>query len=294
MASDPLTPAEQAAEAARGSFSTGCNCAESVLENVAIALDLGDGAIARSAGYAWTGGIDESGCLCGALSAVVSLAGQVAAAEGGTEAEQRARARELADEVRREFVGRWRGTCCGVVRHGLEFGTPECLENCSSVTAFATELAVEVLGRERDVKPTGTAVWLRIALATGTGVLLGLEKAWAQALLSGVSDSGIAATVAGAALCGLAWGVLAATRIDARRRLARIGRAVAAASVTLAALLALATALAPASSVTAGKRVASALGVPSMALLLGAIWVIVPAAWAAPAVFNLARRRGAR
>jgi C_GCAxxG_C_C family probable redox protein len=294
MASEILTPAEQAAEAAHGSFSTGCNCAESVLEHVASSLDLGDDAIARSSGYAWTGGIDESGCLCGALAAAVSLAGQVAAREGGTEAQQRARARVLADEIRREFVGEWQGTCCRVVRHGLEFGTAECKENCGSVTAFTTQLAVEVLGRDREVTELGTKAWLRVTRAAGTGVLLGLQVAWMLALLADPGTAAIAAIFAVIGAVGLAWGIATAGRIDVRRRLARVGRAVAAASGVIAVVLAVLSALAPVVAIAANQRAADALGVPALAPLVGALWVVVPAAWAAPALFNLARRRGAR
>lgn len=296
MASDAPTPAEQAAEVARGSYSTGCNCAESVLDAVAAALDLGDDALARSSGYAWTGGIDESGCLCGALSAAVSLAGQVAAAEGGTVAQQRALARQLAEEMRREFVARWRGTCCRIVRDGREFGTPECAANCEEVTAFTTALAIDVLGRRREARALATPPALRVAAAASTGALLGLEGAWLAAALVGDSaaPAPLATSVVLAAIAGLGWGALAAASIDARRALARPGRWFAAASVALSAALALAGALSPATATAASARVATALGLRAAAPLLGALWVLVPLAWAAPAVFNLARRRGAR
>ena len=296
MASELRSPAEQAAEVARGSYSNGCNCAESVLDSVAAALDLGDDALARSSGYAWTGGIDESGCLCGALSAAVSLAGQVAAADGGTVAQQRLLARQLADELRRTFIVRWRGTCCRIVRDGREFGTPECAANCEEVTAFTTQLAIDVLANRREPRSLATPPIRRVAATVGTGALLGLEAAWLVAVLGGEAVGAGALLGVGAlpVLAGASWGALAAARTDARRALARPGRMLAAAAIALAALVALAGVLAPSVATAANARVASALGASALAPLLGVLWVLVPVAWASPAVFNLARRRGAR
>jgi C_GCAxxG_C_C family probable redox protein len=285
----PIPEALDAAERARGAYSIGCNCAESVLHSVAEALDLAEDALPATSGYAWTGGIDESGCLCGALAAAVSLAGQVAAAEGGTEAEQRARARVLADEIRSEFESHWRGTCCRIVRHGLEFGTPECVANCEEVTAFATSLAVEVLGRERALAPTGSHALARVSAATGVGMLLGFEVA----TLAAAAGSPVALGAVGVgAVLGVAWGVTVVRSRDARRMLARPGRMVAAVSALIALGFALTTAVAPEVATELSLSLADNAGVPAAAPALRAIWALSLGIFCVPAVVGLVRRRG--
>lgn len=285
----PIQAALDSAEQARGAFSTGCNCAESVLRSVGETLDLTEGALPATSGYAWTGGIDESGCLCGALAAAVSLAGQVAAEEGGTEAEQRARARVLADEIRREFEGHWRGTCCRIVRRGLEFGTPECIANCEEVTAFTTSLAVEVLGRERALAPVGPHATARVSAATGVGALLGFEVATVTAVIG--SPVAAWSIPVGAGL-GLAWGITVVRSRDARRMLARPGRLVAFASAVLALVFAVSTALTPEASLQLSRLVAGSAGMVRLAPVFRAVWPLSLGIFCVPAVVALVRRRG--
>jgi Zn-dependent protease len=219
----------------------------------------------------------------------VSLAGIVAEAEGGSEAQQRARARELADEIQTQFVSHWRGTCCRVVRHGLEFGTPECHANCQEVTAFTTAVAVEVLGRERQNHLRGMAAVTRGAAAVTMGAIAGLEIA----SLSGAAELyGLALwCIVVGLLGGALWAAAVVTRPEARRRLARPGRIVAAAVAAAAALLALLVVIAPQMAV-AGGWLASLSGQPAFGTILSAFWVVVVAAFAVPTVRDLVRRKG--
>jgi C_GCAxxG_C_C family probable redox protein len=281
--------AENASELARASFTTGCNCAESVIVNTSAAIGLPSEVLPQASGYAWTGGIDESGCLCGSLSAAVSLAGIVAEAEGGSEAQQRARARELADEIQSEFVTRWRGSCCRIVRNGLEFGTPECHANCQEVTAFATATAVEVLGRARQTRLRGPSAALRSVAAISVGLVAGLEAAslFGSAGLFGVAG----ASVVLGGLAGAAWAFGIVTRPDLRRALARPGRVAAAIVAVGAALLAATAAIAPQLAIS-GEWLGILTGLPATGPLLRLFWVIVVAAFAVPVVRNLLRRKG--
>ena len=218
----------------------------------------------------------------------MSLAGIVAEAEGGSEAQQRARARELADEIRAEFVRRWRGTCCRIVRNGLEFGTPECHANCQEVTAFTTATAVEVLGRARETRLRGPSAALRAASAIAVGLVAGLEVAslFGTAGLSGLA----AACVVLGGLGGTAWAFAVVTRPSTRRALARPGRILAAIVAIGAALLAALAAIAP--QMTISGAWLSALTRQAAGALLRLFWVIVVAAFAVPVVRNLLRRKG--
>lgn len=257
------------------------------MASVGEALSIGDVELPRAAGYAWTGGIDQSGCLCGALSAAVSLAGLVAEAEGGSEPEQRERARRLADEVRRGFVERWRGTCCRVVRQGRQYDTPECAMHCAEVTSFTTRLAVGVFARDRELHPRAWHRVARGAAATGVGALVGLEGAWVLAV-AGVSSLAWPALMGGL-IISVAWAVAVLRSRVARRALARPGRMIAAAGAVVAAVLGLVGTLA----VGAGDALSDALGVEDGAGWLRAMWVVGLAVYAAPKLIDLVRRRGA-
>lgn len=279
--------AQQTAESARSEFTTGCNCAESLLRTVPVTLGLGE-AVPVAAGYAWTGGIDESGCLCGALAAAVSLAGVVAEAEGGSESERRTRARRLADELRRSFEERYAGTCCRVVRNGVEFGTPECRAHCAGVTAFTADLAVDVLGRGRDARLRGANAAIRVSAAVAVGAVAGLELAW---LLSMVGVNGWIGVALGV-VAGVGWAAVVVGSPRSRRSLARPGRGVAAA-VAVIALIVLLVGLLLVPDGAGGTTLAGTLGLPSAwGPVLQAVWVIVIATFAAPAVRDLVRRRG--
>lgn len=286
MVSDARTEAvEEAGERSQGRFSTGCNCAESVMESVGEALSLGTALVPRAAGYAWTGGIDQSGCLCGALSAAVSLAGLVAEVEGGSQAEQRARARSLADEVRQGFVEQWRGTCCRVVRAGRQYDTPECAAHCREVTSFTTRLALDLYTRDRELRPWGWHRVTRGAAAVGVGALVGIEAAWALVLVGLPSLAWMA--LIGGLVGGVAWAVAILLSRRARHALARPGRVSAAAGAVAAAVIAALEAL----EVTHPAALADALGFGGT--WPRAAWVVSLLTFALPMVFDLVRRRGA-
>lgn len=277
---------EVAAERSRATISTGGNCAESVLQSVSAAIGLPEDAVPSSSALGWTGGIDQSGCLCGALAASICLAGIAAARESGSEWEQGMYARQLSRRIRDAFADRWNGTCCRVVRGGLPYDTPECRAHCEEVTAFTCDLAVKVLGSEGvDPSPLEGRALMRWASALAVGCLLGAELA----VVAGLVAPALALPLSLIALVGAClWAIFSLSTRRRQRRLARPGRILAGVAMAVAFILAGEDVLVGGASARAATR----LGTPALAVGFRLVWLVAIAVCVVPFVVNLVRRHG--
>lgn len=97
-------------------------------------------------------GMGAAGCVCGALSGGVMALGlrygrtmPAAATPGMFSA-----ARELHDR----FCARRRVVCCRVLIRRFEFGSPEHLTQCITITGEVAADVIELLARETDIQET--------------------------------------------------------------------------------------------------------------------------------------------
>jgi len=87
-------------------------------------------------------GIGSSGCVCGALSGGVLALGLTFGRTnpGADNSAMFIAAKKLHDLFKKEFGS----TCCRVLIRDFQFGSPEHLEHCVSVTRFTTEKVAEL------------------------------------------------------------------------------------------------------------------------------------------------------
>lgn len=164
-------------------YDGGSNCAQAVEAAVAAVLAEEVPRLPEGAYAAWSGGIGREGCLCGALAAGVILAGMRAAADFQGPRAVRRGAERRAAAIEREFAERFGGTCCRVVRGGLEFGTRECVARCREVTCETAALVAVRLSEgplPRHVRVTsprerGDGV-TTVGIIGGTGAVMPLAE----------------------------------------------------------------------------------------------------------------------
>ncbi|MDF1542819.1 MAG: C-GCAxxG-C-C family protein [Anaerosomatales bacterium] len=277
-----LLTSTQAAEEARGCFTDGRNCAESVL--VALSGCPGVPEMPDGIGSGFTSGIGKTGCVCGALAAgVMSLSAWVDT-QGLEPMAQRERAEELSAEFTRRFTERWGATCCRVIERGMEEGSNEAAAHCASITEFSAGLVAEMIaeagsaGRAWAARDVAEAV-RRGALDVGAGLAVGLA-------VGAVWPPAAAASVIVAMLGSLLMALVAEPGAPAARR---AGRGLRVAGLASAALLAVVAVVAPgavADAVGTGLLGASAGAATARVMLSLALLVI-----AGLAVYELRRFR---
>lgn len=118
-------------------YKQGYSCSESVVQ-AAIDEDLCDKNLLAVA-TVFSGGM-SSGCLCGAVAGAQMVLGANFGKGNLKNNDETARAK--AKEFIEEFKKKRKATCCRVLTAGLEFGSPERKQNCTSLV----EECAEILG----------------------------------------------------------------------------------------------------------------------------------------------------
>lgn len=122
-------------------YKQGFSCSESVIK---AAIDEGfcDKTLLAIA-TAFSGGM-SSGCLCGAVAGAQMVIGYNFGKQNikGNDELARAKAKEFIDEFKKNH----KATCCKVLTAGLEFGTPERKQNCTSLVGECAEILEKIIG----------------------------------------------------------------------------------------------------------------------------------------------------
>lgn len=116
-------------------YKQGYSCSESVI-HAAIDEGLCDKSL-LSIATAFSGGM-SSGCLCGAVAGAQMVLGANYGKQNAQNNEEKARA--MAKEFIEEFKNKRKATCCRVLTAGLEFGSPERKQNCSTLVEECSEI----------------------------------------------------------------------------------------------------------------------------------------------------------
>jgi C_GCAxxG_C_C family probable redox protein len=124
-------------------FNNGLSCSESVLRsfNEAYGLDLPENCykIASALG----GGMGESGCVCGAVSACAMVFGLIA---GRNDAHGSNRlAYSAANALQQRFKASHRATCCRVLTKGVEWRSADRKSLCNMFVYDASKIAEEII-----------------------------------------------------------------------------------------------------------------------------------------------------
>ncbi|MDP2233431.1 MAG: C-GCAxxG-C-C family protein, partial [Actinomycetota bacterium] len=176
----------EAGRRARDRYERGANCAESLLASIPEAFDDDSLRLPVAAGRGFTGGIGESGCVCGALAAATMVAGAETERRGVATGASRGAAVDLAAEVQARFAEQFGGTCCRVLRRGMDHASPECRENCARITEDTTVMLAEMIAASRTAPSRADRRSLRDIATQAIGVLrlliaasAGATGAWA-------------------------------------------------------------------------------------------------------------------
>lgn len=116
-------------------YKQGYSCSESVI-HAAIDEGLCDKSLLCIA-TAFSGGM-SSGCLCGAVAGAQIVLGANFGKQNSKNNEESARAK--AKEFIEEFKKNRKATCCRVLTAGLEFGSPERKQNCTTLVEECSEI----------------------------------------------------------------------------------------------------------------------------------------------------------
>jgi len=277
-----LRTGTQAADEARGCFTDGRNCAESVL--VALSGCPGVPEIPDGIGSGFTSGLGKTGCVCGALAAgVMSLSAWVDT-QGLEPMAQRERAEELSAEYTRRFQERWGATCCRIIRRGMEEGSNEAAAHCASITEFSAGLVAEIIA---EAEPARRAWAVRDAAGGVRRGALDVLAGLAVGLVVGaVWPQAASVSVVAAMLASLLIALVAEPGAPAARR---VGRGLRVAGVACAALLAVVAVVVPGGVADAAGT--GLLGAGTGALLARVMLSLELLAVAALAVYELRRFR---
>ena len=130
-------------EKAINNYKQGYSCSESVIK-AAIDAGLCEKSLLAVA-TAFSGGM-SSGCLCGAIAGAQMVLGYHFGKEntkGNAET-----ARQMAKQFIDEFKKNHKATCCKVLTAGMEFGSPERKENCTSLVGECAEILENLVGEK--------------------------------------------------------------------------------------------------------------------------------------------------
>lgn len=121
-------------------YKHGYSCSESVVK-AAIEAGLCDKSL-LSVATSFSGGM-SSGCLCGAVAGAQLVLGANFGKENllGNQECARTKAKEFIDEFKKNH----KATCCKVLTAGLEFGSPERKENCTSLVEECAEILEDLV-----------------------------------------------------------------------------------------------------------------------------------------------------
>lgn len=274
-----------AADAARDRYSSGQNCAQSVIGALA---DLpGVPALPDSWGAGYTTGIGGKGCVCGALAGGVAVLGEYAATGGLEPMAAKTLAEEMSHTLHTHFTDEFGSSCCRVIKRGQVEGSDEWVSSCANLTETTAAMVAAIIA-EHEGAP-GRARWAgRDALAAARRIGLdGLAGAGialvAAALLPVGARQGVFAVVT------LVLAVLAIVFELGAPVLRQAGRVLRATGAAAAAAFALAAAFAPH---LAGGGVAAVFAEgPLSAILARAVVSLDVLAVAASAAFGIKRYR---
>lgn len=128
-------------EKAVNNYKNGYSCSESIVK-AAIDQGLCDKNLLAVA-TAFSGGM-SSGCLCGAVAGAQMVIGSNYGKENTKHNEEvaRTKAKEFIDE----FKKRRKATCCKVLTAGLEFGSSERKQNCTSLVEECADILESLIG----------------------------------------------------------------------------------------------------------------------------------------------------
>lgn len=129
------------AESAGIHFDSGQNCAQSVLLSAADALDFDLPEILIRGMASFTGGIGNSGCICGALTAAAMVAGIVSIEDDRRAGDKKAN--KAASKILMRFKDDFGSTCCRVLRKGMHGADAH--KRCRELTIGATSIMLDVL-----------------------------------------------------------------------------------------------------------------------------------------------------
>lgn len=116
-------------------YKNGFSCSESVIK-AAIDEGLCDKNLLAVA-TAFSGGM-SSGCLCGAVAGAQMVLGSNFGKDNSNGNQETARTK--AKEFIEEFKKKRKATCCKVLTAGLEFGSVERKQNCTTLVEECSEL----------------------------------------------------------------------------------------------------------------------------------------------------------
>ncbi len=122
-------------------YEQGYSCSESVIK-AAIDAGLCEKSLLAVA-TAFSGGM-SSGCLCGAVAGAQMVIGFNNGKENYQGNDETAR--QMAKQFIEEFKKNRKATCCKVLTAGLEFGSPERKQNCSSLVGECAEILENLIG----------------------------------------------------------------------------------------------------------------------------------------------------
>ena len=122
-------------------YKQGYSCSESVV-HAAIDAGLCDKSL-LAISTAFSGGM-SSGCLCGAVAGAQMILGSNFGKGNAQNNEESARAK--AKEFMDKFKNNHKATCCKVLTAGLEFGSPERKQNCTSLVGECAEILDNIVG----------------------------------------------------------------------------------------------------------------------------------------------------
>ncbi len=130
-------------EKATNYYKQGFSCSESVIM-ASIDEGLCDKNLLAVAG-AFSGGM-SSGCLCGAVAGSQMVIGSNFGKNNsyGNQESARAKAKEFLDEFKKNH----KAACCRVLTAGLEFGSPERKQNCTSLVGECAEILEKMVGEK--------------------------------------------------------------------------------------------------------------------------------------------------
>ncbi len=122
-------------EKAANYYKQGFSCSESIIM-ASVDEGLCDKNLLAVA-TAFSGGM-SAGCLCGAIAGAQIVIGANFGKTNnqGNEVIARAKAKEFIDEFKKNH----KATCCRVLTAGLDFGSPERKQNCTSLVEECSEI----------------------------------------------------------------------------------------------------------------------------------------------------------
>lgn len=255
--------------AARAHFTSGRNCAESVLSSL---RDAGWD-VPVEAGAGLRQGLGGSGCVCGALmGGTIAISSALHAQDPNISP---AESDEIVRRYRDTFVERWGSTCCRVLKRGQQEGSDEWMAHCAEITEFAGSLAAELV---RDRASSTRRDW-RAAANNARRALLDALSGAAVGVLATAIGGAAGERMAVALLAGALVGAGAGAAIEfASPRISRAGRALRATGAVAAAVLALMPQAASrllatlGGGGTLGTAATLAVALPALALAVWSAW----------------------